>query len=132
MVAAVEADKVTILLLKPVLHLACLAQQVVVAAVASETGQAPMRRVMAVVLVMQHLGEALLLALVALLAVQARRDRCCLLVVAVAVAVVDTAQVALALLVALEPLPVAAEAEAEVGLPQVALVAMAVTVKLLL
>ena len=85
-----------------------------------------------VVLVIQHLVAALLVGLVALRAVQARRDRCCLLAVVAAVVAVDTAHQELVELVALGPLPVAAEAEAEVGPPQAALAALAVTVKLLL
>ena len=81
---------------------------------------------------MQHMAAALLAELVALLAAQARRDRCYLLAVAAAEEVADTVHQELAALVAMGPFPVAAEAEAEVGPPQAALVVLAVTVKLLL
>jgi hypothetical protein len=81
---------------------------------------------------MRYLEVALLVALVALLAVQVQRGRCCLLAVAAVVAAVDTAQVVLVRLVALEPFPVVAVAEVGAGLQQGALAALAVMVKLLL
>jgi hypothetical protein len=117
MAAAAAVHKVTSPPQKPVLQLACLAQLAAVVVVATDPGQAPMMRVQAVALVMRYLEVALLVALVALLAVQVQRDRCCLLAVAVAAAAVDTAQGALARLVALEPFPVAAVVEVVAGQP---------------